>query len=180
LSGRKKSRNGLFRSASNSNALPPMTGLFGGPLQRSHTVTSFVANPVQPSALHQTNGAVVGNGMAASTSAPAAASDPSRPPPVRFDHQSPLAGFMNHSPHRVLYQNTLYPSALHLLEALKFLPHRADLAERIRGVKEVQDVYPLSSNFHDFVRGDWGQVFLQMVSILTIFLLFVIDLFWWE
>jgi len=71
---------------------------------------------------------------------------------------------MNHSPHRVLYQNKLYPSALHLLEALKFIAHRPDLGERIRGVKDVQDVYPLSASMQEFVRPDWGQVFLQMVE----------------
>lgn len=168
LSGReKKSRGGLFRSASNSGALPSLTGLYGGPLQRSHTVTSFVANPVLPSsALPQANGVAAGNGMPASTSASAALSDPSRSPPVRFDHQSPLVGFMNHSPHRVLYQNTLYPTALHLLEALKFLPHRPDLAERIRAVKEVEDVYPISATMREFVRGDWGQAFLETASHL--------------
>jgi predicted NAD-dependent protein-ADP-ribosyltransferase YbiA (DUF1768 family) len=119
--------------------------------------------------------------MPASNSAPAALSaaadaaadttapDPSRPPPVRFDHQTPLAGFMNHSPHRILYQNKLYPSALHLLEALKFIGHRPDLAERVRGVKDVKDVYSVSGVMHDFVRGDWGNVLLQMVSWSLLF-----------
>lgn len=94
--------------------------------------------------------------------------DPNRPPPVRFDHMSPLSGFMNHSPHRVLYQNNTYPSALHLLEALKFLGHRPDLADRIRAVRDVQDVYPLSASMQEFVRSDWGQVFLQTVGVFII------------
>jgi ribA/ribD-fused uncharacterized protein len=165
----KKSRKGLFRSSSNTNGngIPPsMSGMFGGPLQRSHTVTSFVTHPPvpQPPNLPQSNGATAGSSMPTSTSAPAGPADPSRPPPVRFDHQSPLAGFMNHSPHRILYQNTLYPSALHLLEAIKFHPHRPDLSEQIRAVKDVQDVYPLSASMNEFVRGDWGQVFSQTVE----------------
>jgi predicted NAD-dependent protein-ADP-ribosyltransferase YbiA (DUF1768 family) len=80
-------------------------------------------------------------------------------------------GFMNHSPHRVLHQNKLYPSALHLLEALKFLGHRPDLAERIRAVKEIKDVYSVSGAFNEFIRGDWGQVLLQMVSLPLFILL---------
>jgi predicted NAD-dependent protein-ADP-ribosyltransferase YbiA (DUF1768 family) len=77
---------------------------------------------------------------------------------------------MNHSPHRILHQNKVYPSALHLLEALKFIGHRPDLAERVRAVKDVKDVYSVSAAMHDFVRKDWGNVLLQMVSLLQTFL----------
>lgn len=87
----------------------------------------------------------------------------SGPPPVRFDHQGPLAGFMNHSPHRVIHQNKTYPTALHLHEALKYLGHRPDLAEQIRHCTDVLDVYPLSATFHEFGRRDWGEVFLKTV-----------------
>jgi predicted NAD-dependent protein-ADP-ribosyltransferase YbiA (DUF1768 family) len=73
---------------------------------------------------------------------------------------------MNHSPHRIMHQNQLYPTALHLLEALKFLAYHPDLAERIWGVKDARDVYSVSAAMQEFVRADWGQVFLQMVSIV--------------
>lgn len=77
---------------------------------------------------------------------------------------------MNHSPHRVLHQNKLYPSALHLLEALKFLGHRPDLAERVRAVKDVKDVYAVSAAMHEFIRKDWGNVLLQTVSQFQAFI----------
>jgi hypothetical protein len=85
--------------------------------------------------------------------------------PVRFDHTGPgpLVGFMNHSPHRVLYGGKTYPSALHLHEAMKFIDHRADLAERIRSVPRAHEVYPLSASFQKHVRSDWSGVFLAKV-----------------
>jgi hypothetical protein len=89
---------------------------------------------------------------------------PANVPPVKFDHLSHLAGFLNHSPHRILYDNKMYPSALHLHEALKYIEHKPELAERIREVRSIQDVYPLSASFHKFIRSDWGATFLQRVS----------------
>jgi predicted NAD-dependent protein-ADP-ribosyltransferase YbiA (DUF1768 family) len=68
----------------------------------------------------------------------------------------------------------LYPSALHLLEALKFIGHRPDLAERIRAVKNVKDVYSVSAAMHEFVRKDWGSVLLQMVNSFNLFFSFII------
>ncbi|KAJ8501881.1 hypothetical protein ONZ45_g11977 [Pleurotus djamor] len=88
-------------------------------------------------------------------------------PPVHFTQASPLAGFLNHSPHRVLYRNRIYPTATHLFEAMKYLdgapgqPGRPDLAERIEKCGDVLDVYPLSAEFQSkgFVRSDWGLVY---------------------
>ncbi|KAL0950390.1 hypothetical protein HGRIS_010350 [Hohenbuehelia grisea] len=89
-------------------------------------------------------------------------------PPVRFSQSSPLAGFLNHSNHRVLHQNRTYPSATHLFEAMKYLggegvhgPAKQEAAERIRGCKNVAEVYPLSAEFQSkgLVRPDWGVIF---------------------
>ena len=82
--------------------------------------------------------------------------------PVRFDHTGEYAGFVNHSHHRVMYKNKMYPTALHLLEAMKFT-HQPALQERIRTCKDVNDMYPLSASFQEHVRPDWGQVFLKTV-----------------
>lgn len=87
---------------------------------------------------------------------------PFQGPPIRFDHTGSYAGFVNHSNHRVMYKNKMYPTALHLLEAMKFT-HRPDLQERIRTCKDVHDMYPLSASLQEHVRSDWGQVFLQIV-----------------
>ncbi|KIJ69838.1 hypothetical protein HYDPIDRAFT_171815 [Hydnomerulius pinastri MD-312] len=88
---------------------------------------------------------------------------PDRGPPVKFDHTGELGGFVNHSRHRVLYKNKTYPTALHLLEAMKFT-ERPDLQERIRTCSDVNDMYPLSASFQEHVRADWGQVFLKTME----------------
>lgn len=93
-------------------------------------------------------------------------------PPIRFTQTGDLAGFLNHSPHRVLHQQKIYPSATHLFEAMKYLEGgpgqqpRPDLAERIRACPNVADVYPLSAEFQSkgWVRSDWGLVFNTCVS----------------
>ncbi|KAF7968008.1 hypothetical protein HWV62_32169 [Athelia sp. TMB] len=170
---KKKGGKGLFRSSSTASQrdmpqplLGTMAGeFFGGP-QRSNSQNSYLAPPSSGSSQH--GAGLLGASMPISHPAE---SDPNRPPPVRFDHTSPLSGFMNHSPHRVLYQNHTYPSALHLLEALKFIGHRPELAERIRAVRDVQDVYPLSASMQEFVRADWGQVlklYLSRFLLLTL------------
>ncbi|KAF8547014.1 DUF1768-domain-containing protein [Imleria badia] len=88
---------------------------------------------------------------------------PSVGPPVKFDHTGDYAGFVNHSPHRVMYKNKMYPTALHLLEAMKFT-HQPALQERIRTCRDVNDMYPLSASFQEHVRSDWGQVFLRTME----------------
>ncbi|CAA7258448.1 unnamed protein product [Cyclocybe aegerita] len=90
---------------------------------------------------------------------------PSSPPAIRFDQESPnLHMFMNHSPHRILWQNKIYPSALHLHEALRFLDHRPDIAEMIRNTPEVHDVYPLSMSYQQFQRPDWSQKYQDFMD----------------
>lgn len=171
LGGKKKEKKGLFRSSTNDM---PSSSVFGGSLGRSNTTgtaTSFLLHPTnqppsQPSPIpipqtHQEEEQESSSSEGGQSNLTA---------PVRFDHTSPLSGFMNHSPHRVLYQNKLYPSALHLLEALKFVNHRPDLAERIRAVKDVHDVYPLTAAMNEFARTDWGQALLGAVSTFSVFL----------
>ena len=94
---------------------------------------------------------------------------PSIGQPVRFDHTGDYAGFVNHSHHRVMYKNKMYPTALYLFEAIKFT-HQPALQERIRTYKDVNDMYPLSANFQEHVRLDWGQVFLKTVRGIVFFL----------
>ncbi|KAH0840205.1 hypothetical protein J3R83DRAFT_1206 [Lanmaoa asiatica] len=88
---------------------------------------------------------------------------PTHGPPIKFDHTGDYAGFVNHSNHRVMYKNKMYPTALHLLEAMKFT-HQPALQERIRTCKDVNDMYPLSASLQEHVRSDWGQVFLQTME----------------
>ncbi|KAG6844010.1 hypothetical protein H0H87_010733, partial [Tephrocybe sp. NHM501043] len=69
-----------------------------------------------------------------STSQPGVQSTISPQPRQRiiFDEHSERSYFLMHSPHHVIYENAEYPTAAHLLEALKFLPDHPAIAERIR------------------------------------------------
>ena len=85
-------------------------------------------------------------------------------PVLRFNGYGEYAGLLYHSPHSVVYEEDLYPTALHLFEARKFLDHRPDLAEAIRRCERVEDVTALSAQVDDFKRLDWGNVALITVS----------------
>jgi predicted NAD-dependent protein-ADP-ribosyltransferase YbiA (DUF1768 family) len=89
---------------------------------------------------------------------------------MEFSHTS-LPDFLNHSPHRVMYGNQIYPTAMHLHEAMKFMDHKPELAETIRQCQSVEDVYPLAAKLQVWVRPDWGMVFVDMVSHFTSILL---------
>ena len=94
-------------------------------------------------------GAGVGGGMA---------------PVLKFNGYGEFSGLLYHSPHSVVYEEELYPTALHLFEARKFLDHRPDLADRIRQCERVEDVTAISAELADFTRRDWGNVALSTVS----------------
>lgn len=142
-----KSRKGLFRAFSTSGSESDS----GRRHHRSNTVTSFVI-PASAAIPHGTN------------PGPQPMPAPERGPPIRFNHTGELSGFVNHSPHRILHRNKMYPTAMHLLEAMKFTAH-PEIQERIRTCKDVGDMYPLSASFQQYVRPDWGQVFLNTVRL---------------
>ena len=85
-------------------------------------------------------------------------------PVLKFNGFGELAGLLYHSPHSVIFEEDLYPTALHLFEARKFLYHRPDLADRIRQCEHVEEVTSLSEELGEFVRRDWGNVALNTVS----------------
>jgi predicted NAD-dependent protein-ADP-ribosyltransferase YbiA (DUF1768 family) len=68
-----------------------------------------------------------------------------------------------YSPHAVVYQDELYPTALHLFEARKFVDHRPDLAERIRLCEHIEEVTAVSVELAGFMRRDWNNVALAIV-----------------
>ncbi|KAG9317754.1 hypothetical protein JVU11DRAFT_1972 [Chiua virens] len=151
----KKPLRGLFRSRSTSgpdvfNDVGSSSGSRHGHV-RAQTMTSIYVPAPGP------------NGSSSGSSSGASMPAPSHGPPIKFDHTGEFAGFVNHSNHRVMYKNKMYPTALHLLEAMKF-SHRPELQERIRTCKDVNDMYPLSAGFQEHVRSDWGQVFLQTME----------------
>ena len=89
---------------------------------------------------------------------------------LKFNGYGEFAGLLYHSPHTVLYQEELYPTALHLFEARKFLDHRPDLADRIRECERVEDVTSISADMAEFTRRDWSNVALITVSKRLFFL----------
>ncbi|KAJ7924157.1 hypothetical protein B0H13DRAFT_1601952 [Mycena leptocephala] len=89
--------------------------------------------------------------------------------PIRFSGATPqFIPFLNYSPHRVMYQDAEYPSAMHLHEAMKFLPKNPAFAERIRTCADVARVYVLSEELTrqspNAVRSDWASVYLSTME----------------
>lgn len=87
---------------------------------------------------------------------------------VRFNGYGEYSGLLYHSPHRVMYEDELYPTALHLFEALKFLDYRPDLADSIRECERVEDVTAISASFAEHTRRDWGNVALATVTFCSL------------
>ncbi|KAH9959192.1 hypothetical protein BC827DRAFT_1135065 [Russula dissimulans] len=87
-----------------------------------------------------------------------------QPPVLKFNGYGEYKGLLYHSPQSVLYQDELYPTALHLFEARKFLDHRPDLADRIRQCERVEEVTVISAELADFTRRDWGDVALRTMD----------------
>lgn len=174
LFGRKSGKGGgLFRSLSSRKHEQGPTVHYVPVYVDSQQRSTGVGFPVPASA--SAAGAPLAPGTTAGVSAAAPPPMPAPPAPilpvdptvpaVRFNSSTTHSGFMNHSPHRVMRQNLTYPTATHLLEAMKYLPHRPDLAERIRACPDIHQVYPLSQSFQQHQRTDWSHVFLQVVRL---------------
>ena len=81
-----------------------------------------------------------------------------------FDGNGEFSELVCHSPHSVVYGEDLYPTALHLFEARKFLDHRPDLADRIRQCENVEEIPAISKELRKFMRRDWSNIALDTVS----------------
>jgi predicted NAD-dependent protein-ADP-ribosyltransferase YbiA (DUF1768 family) len=86
------------------------------------------------------------------------------PSVIEFSRYGEFSGLSYYSPHSVRYENELYPTALHLFEARKFLPHRPDLAARVRQCKRVEQITSIRAERSDFMQQDWGDGMLSTVS----------------
>ncbi|OBZ70317.1 Swarming motility protein YbiA [Grifola frondosa] len=130
---------------------------------------ALIYNPPLPQGMHVTGGVTSGvvpgvdPARGPSPAHSARASTP-RPPAIKLDRENELAGLLHFSPHSVHYQRKTYPTALHLLEALKFLEHQPDLAERIRTCATPEQASEMAEAFRQHVRPDWEQVFLHMID----------------
>ncbi|KAI0267248.1 hypothetical protein BGY98DRAFT_1025380 [Russula aff. rugulosa BPL654] len=114
-------------------------------------VPSASSSMAVPIPRHMTRSSAIGRGGHA-RSTPLAT-----PPVIKFNGYGDFSGLLYYSPHTVVYEDELYPTALHLFEARKFLPHRPDL--RI--------VASISAELAEFIRRDWSIVaFSTMDEVL--------------
>ncbi|KAL1754417.1 hypothetical protein FB107DRAFT_215695 [Schizophyllum commune] len=75
-------------------------------------------------------------------------------------------GFTNFSDHPVTYQGKVYPTSEHLFQALKFLPHKSQVAEHIRtSSPSPRAAFTEAHRFQKEVRKDWSKVNVQMMEI---------------
>ena len=88
---------------------------------------------------------------------------PTPRPRILVNLQNQLASLVHYSPHPVAYRGIMYPSAFHLLEALRFLDSRPDIAERISQCTSVPEVREIVHQASNFVRPDWEHVVISKV-----------------
>lgn len=91
---------------------------------------------------------------------------PRRHEPLRIDIDGPLADLTHISPHRVHFNNRLYPTVLHALEAQRFVDSMPDIVDEIAACQSPDDVRAVVSHNSSFTRPDWEQIVVQMVRAL--------------
>ncbi|KAH9854864.1 hypothetical protein C2E23DRAFT_725270 [Lenzites betulinus] len=90
---------------------------------------------------------------------------PPLPQPIRFDRTHPTyAGFLHISPHKVHYQHKSFPTVLHLVEALRFLPDHPQQAEQIRRCGTAEEAAAIAGSLRHIWRGDWDDVFEELLD----------------
>jgi predicted NAD-dependent protein-ADP-ribosyltransferase YbiA (DUF1768 family) len=87
----------------------------------------------------------------------------SNPHILKFNKDGEFSGLLYYSPHTVVYQDKLYPMALHLFKAWKFINHQPDLAECIRLCEHIEEVTAVSAELVGFMQRDWNNVTLAIV-----------------
>lgn len=77
---------------------------------------------------------------------------------ILFYHQDqPHYGFTNFSSHEVQYEGSPYASSEHLLQCLKFIGHRQDIADRIFVCSRPAEALSEAQRFKAHQRPDWLQ-----------------------
>ncbi|KAF8227610.1 DUF1768-domain-containing protein [Tricholoma matsutake] len=86
------------------------------------------------------------------------------PMAIRYNEDTDYWSFMNHSPHRIHFQDKVWPTATHLIEARKYLPGHPAVAEQIRCCGDVAHVYPISANYQQFQDPHWSENHMQILE----------------
>ncbi|KDR85875.1 hypothetical protein GALMADRAFT_234999 [Galerina marginata CBS 339.88] len=87
------------------------------------------------------------------------------PSSLQFDEETAqIHAFLSHSQRQVTYRDRVYPTAMHLFEAMKFIDTRLDIAETIRNCADANSVHNLATKFEEFKRADWTTSHLDMLD----------------
>ncbi|KAI0310421.1 hypothetical protein OF83DRAFT_1178569 [Amylostereum chailletii] len=80
-------------------------------------------------------------------------------PPLTFGSLRHSTGaFARSAPFSVVHDGKSYPTSTHLLEAMKFLPHRPDISESIREAQDDREAERISTRENLEIREDWEQI----------------------
>ena len=120
------------------------------------TAPSASSVPVPPSLLTRMTG---GGSRGSPPQSPLAV-----PSVIEVNGCGEFSGLLHDSLHSLVYEDKIYPTALHLFEAHKYIPHQRNIAERVRQCESVEQLTSISAELADFVRQDWGSVMLSIVS----------------
>ncbi|KIO19863.1 hypothetical protein M407DRAFT_82247 [Tulasnella calospora MUT 4182] len=75
--------------------------------------------------------------------------------------------FTNFAPFTVTYEGKKYPTSEHLFQAMKFLPHRPQLAEHIRTAGDRPTIpFMEARRFEPEVRHDWRAINLEVMDVV--------------
>lgn len=183
----RKHRKGLFRTLSDA-----LTGKSRREQTRHRIPTTFTTGPPPSQYRPHSTPAHTGVGHSGATSGMARAPSVRMPSPVPSNHGPPrvasparstrarspqrqimihssneYAGLVHFSHHPVDYKGHTYPSAYHLLEALKFIEDHPEISETIRQCSTLEDVRSVVSRALSLVRPDWEHIVVRMVNDLS-------------
>ncbi|KAH9932375.1 uncharacterized protein B0H18DRAFT_1137707 [Fomitopsis serialis] len=86
-------------------------------------------------------------------------------PAIRFYHRDePYYEFTNFAPYAIHWDGRMYPTTEHLFQAHKFMPHRPDLAERIRCLPSSRAALQEAGNLRPLQRTDWFEVNVRVMD----------------
>ncbi|KAG6810404.1 hypothetical protein H0H92_011992, partial [Tricholoma furcatifolium] len=88
---------------------------------------------------------------------------------IFFNQDTEYSAFLNHAPYSVSYERVRYPTATHLLEALKFLPgdqERQNIAELIRTREDTADVYRIAHEYRECQNEDYRESYMQKMEMV--------------
>ncbi|PSR92237.1 hypothetical protein PHLCEN_2v4767 [Hermanssonia centrifuga] len=116
-------------------------------------------SPAQNAAMYQRASSPAQNAQTYQRGPSPAPLERARSPRVqRIDLSNEFAGLVHLSPHPITYDGKRYPSAFHLLEAMRFMEGSPDIAERVRNCGTVDEVRAVVHQASSLIRPDWEHI----------------------